>query len=109
MINNYVETATFPTEIVEALKPLKLIHKTNTYVKTGLAYLELAKVDAGLATFYLLMYYWFKFSSSLVPHSIDTFGSDFQKEKYLTKIKDMDILGGWALTEKEFGSDASSI
>lgn len=56
VINNYVETATFPTEVVEALKPLKLIHKTNTYVKTGLAYLELAKVDAGLATFYLLMY-----------------------------------------------------
>ena len=44
-----------------------------------------------------------------MPHSIDTFGSDFQKEKYLTKIKDMEILGGWALTEKEFGSDASSI
>lgn len=56
-INDYVETATFPTEIVEALKPLKLIHKTDTYVKTGLAYLELAKVDAGLATFYLLWYY----------------------------------------------------
>lgn len=45
-INKYVEAAEFPTEIVEALKPLKLIHKTNTYVKTGLAYLELAKVNA---------------------------------------------------------------
>ncbi|CAD8071213.1 unnamed protein product [Paramecium sonneborni] len=101
-INKYVEAAEFPTEIVEALKPLKLIHKTNTYVKTGLAYLELAKVDAGLSTFYLLI-------SSLVPHSIETFGSEEQKKKYLTRIKDMDILGGWALTEKEYGSDASSI
>jgi acyl-CoA oxidase len=32
-----------------------------------------------------------------------------QKKKYLPKIINLEILGGWGLTEDKIGSDASNI
>lgn len=63
---------------------------------------ELARGDCGVCT--LLIVQW-----GLVCSTIQMLGSEEQKQKYLPKLKNLDMLGGWGLTEQNFGSDASSI
>lgn len=63
-INEYVETASFPYPIVEAAKKYKLVEHLldppygvgACYLKTGIIYMELGRVDAGLATFFAVQY-----------------------------------------------------
>jgi len=40
---------------------------------------------------------------------IDKFGNEAQKEKYLPKLSTGEFIGGFALTEPDFGSDAKNI
>ena len=64
--------------------------------------LELGRIDASLATFFLVQ-------AALFMNTIDEFGSDEQKRELLPKISNMDLIGGWGLTEKDIGSDASNL
>lgn len=41
--------------------------------------------------------------------TIDHLGNDHQREKYLPRLRDLHLTGGWGLTEDKYGSDASSI
>lgn len=46
---------------------------------------------------------------NMVAWMIDTFGSTTQKEKYITPLASMDLLGSYCLTEPNSGSDSSSL
>jgi len=63
---------------------------------------ELARVDGGLATF-------MQVSWSLLAVTVEMFASEEQKQKWLPRIRDFDLIGGWGLTEPKYGSDASGL
>lgn len=47
--------------------------------------------------------------TGLLGHTIELLGSEQQKAKYLPKIINLQLVGGWGLTEDKIGSDASNI
>ena len=96
----HVEKATFAYNVVEKLKPLGILkhffkkpYGAGTSCLTqGIISLELARVDASLATFFIVQ-------AGLLGYTVETLGSEEQKQKYLPKIINLDLIGGWALTE----------
>lgn len=62
---------------------------------------ELSKVDASAAVIVSV-------NNSLVCYGIEAFGTDLQKEKYLTKLATGNFIGAFCLSEPEAGSDATS-
>ncbi|PQB05000.1 acyl-CoA dehydrogenase [Aureitalea marina] len=71
---------------------------TLSYV---LAMEELSKVDASSSVIVSV-------NNSLVCWGIETYGSEEQKQKYLTKLATGESLGAFCLSEPEAGSDATS-
>lgn len=65
-----------------------------------LAQEEFCKVDASVGII-------FSVHNSLVNWIIETFGNDFQKEKYLKALAEGKLLGAYCLSEPEAGSDAT--
>lgn len=66
-----------------------------------LAIEEIAKVDASAAVIMSV-------NNSLVCAGIEKFASEEQKQKYLVPLAQGDVLGAFALSEPEAGSDATS-
>ncbi len=62
---------------------------------------ELSKIDASASVIVSV-------NNSLVCWGLDTFGSEAQKEKYLTKLTTGESIGAFCLSEPEAGSDATS-
>ena len=71
---------------------------TVSYV---LAMEEFSKVDASTSVIVSV-------NNSLVCWGIETYGNDFQKEKYLTLLATGEEIGAFCLSEPEAGSDATS-
>ncbi len=71
---------------------------TLSYV---LALEEIAKIDASCAVIMSV-------NNSLVCWGLEEFGTELQKEKYLTSLARGDYLGAFCLSEPEAGSDASN-
>ncbi len=71
---------------------------TVSYV---LAMEELSKVDASSSVIMSV-------NNSLVCWGLETFGTEEQKEKYLTRLATGEIIGAFCLSEPEAGSDATS-
>lgn len=71
---------------------------TLSYV---LAMEELSKVDASTSVIVSV-------NNSLVCWGLEHFGTEEQKEKYLTKLSTGEIIGAFCLSEPEAGSDATS-
>jgi alkylation response protein AidB-like acyl-CoA dehydrogenase len=71
---------------------------TVSYV---LAMEELSKVDASASVIMSV-------NNSLVCWGLETFGTEEQKEKYLTRLATGEIIGAFCLSEPEAGSDATS-
>lgn len=71
---------------------------TMSYV---LAMEELSKIDASTSVVVSV-------NNSLVCWGLDTFGTEAQKEKYLTRLASGEIIGAFCLSEPEAGSDATS-
>lgn len=71
---------------------------TISYV---LAMEEISKVDASASVVMSV-------NNSLVCWGIDTYGSEQQKQKYLSKLTTGEALGAFCLSEPEAGSDATS-
>lgn len=100
----------FPTEEVKQLGELGFLGMmvdpkyggggmdTVSYV---LAMEEISKVDASCSVIMSV-------NNSLVCWGIETFGTEAQKEKYLTKLATGEIIGAFCLSEPEAGSDATS-
>ena len=71
---------------------------TVSYV---LAMEEISKVDASASVAMSV-------NNSLVCWGLETYGTEEQKEKYLTRLASGEILGAFCLSEPEAGSDATS-
>ncbi|MEO9892854.1 acyl-CoA dehydrogenase [Aurantibacter sp.] len=62
---------------------------------------ELSKIDASASVIVSV-------NNSLVCWGLETYGSEAQKEKYLTRLATGEIIGAFCLSEPEAGSDATS-
>ncbi len=100
----------FPTEEIKKLGELGFLGMmvdpkyggsgldTLSYV---LAMEELSKIDASASVIVSV-------NNSLVCWGLENFGTEEQKEKYLTKLSTGEIIGAFCLSEPEAGSDATS-
>mgnify|MGYP006180350577 CR=1 FL=1 len=71
---------------------------TISYV---LAMEEISKVDASASVVMSV-------NNSLVCWGIEKYGTEAQKQKYLTRLATGEVLGAFCLSEPEAGSDATS-
>ncbi|WP_054851734.1 acyl-CoA dehydrogenase [Olleya sp. ITB9] len=62
---------------------------------------ELSKIDASASVMVSV-------NNSLVCYGLEAFGSEEQKQKYLTKLASGESIGAFCLSEPEAGSDATS-
>ena len=104
------ETQSFPHEQIKKMGELGFLGMmvspeyggggmdTISYV---LAMEEISKVDASASVVMSV-------NNSLVCWGIEKFGSEEQKQKYLTKLATGEIIGAFCLSEPEAGSDATS-
>lgn len=100
----------FDREIYNELGSLGLLGPTINgygcagvnYVSYGLIAKELEKVDSGYRSA-------FSVQSSLVMAAINDFGSENQKELYLTSLAEGKKIGCFGLTEPDAGSDPGSM
>ncbi len=100
----------FPTEQIKKLGELGFLGMmvdpkyggagldTISYV---LAMEEISKVDASVSVVMSV-------NNSLVCWGIESFGSEEQKQKYLTPLAKGEVIGAFCLSEPEAGSDATS-
>ncbi|KAL4189725.1 hypothetical protein AMTRI_Chr08g166800 [Amborella trichopoda] len=104
------EKAEFPFHLVPKLAALRIAGGTIkgygcpglSITASALAIAEVARVDASCSTFILV-------HSSLAMLTIALCGSEDQKHKYLPSLARFDTIACWALTEPDYGSDASSL
>jgi alkylation response protein AidB-like acyl-CoA dehydrogenase len=104
------EKAKFPAHHVKAMGELGFMGMmvdpkyggagldTISYV---LAMEEISKVDASCSVIMSV-------NNSLVCWGLETFGTEEQKQKYLTRLATGEIIGAFLLSEPEAGSDATS-
>lgn len=110
IMSKYWEKAEFPFGIIPKLGALKIAGGTIkgygcpglSITASAVATAELARVDASCSTFILV-------HSSLAMLTISLCGSEMQKQKYLPSLARLDSVACWALTEPDYGSDASSL
>lgn len=105
VIADYWERAAFPHELVPSFA--QMIQATwgqRPYaidslgpVLSGMACMEMARVDASIYTFFGVQW-------GLAMGSIGMFGSDAQREAWLPKMGRFEVLGSWSLTEPDVGS-----
>lgn len=62
---------------------------------------EFSKIDASASVVVSV-------NNSLVCYGLETYGSEEQKQKYLTRLASGEIIGAFCLSEPEAGSDATS-
>ena len=104
------EAQKFPTDEVQKMGELGFLGMMvdPKYGGSGLDTLsyvlvmeELSKVDASSSVIVSV-------NNSLVCWGLETFGTEAQKEKYLTRLTTGEIIGAFCLSEPEAGSDATS-
>lgn len=100
----------FPTEQVKKMGELGFMgmmvsEKYNGSGLDTLSYVlvmeELSKIDASSSVIVSV-------NNSLVCWGLETFGTEEQKQKYLTRLATGEIIGAFCLSEPEAGSDATS-
>jgi glutaryl-CoA dehydrogenase len=110
VINGYWERAEFPWELVPKIAGLRVAGGTiqghgcpgMSAVAAGLVSQEWARADGSIGTFYGV-------HSNLAMQSIDMLGSEEQKERWLPPMARIELVGAFALTEPEHGSDAVAL
>ncbi|KAM7463947.1 hypothetical protein LguiA_032068 [Lonicera macranthoides] len=110
IMTKYWEKAEFPFEVVPKLGALRVAGGTikgygcpgHSVTASAIAIAELARVDASCSTFVLV-------HSSLGMLTIGLCGSESQKQKHLPSLAKLDTIACWALTEPDYGSDASGL
>jgi alkylation response protein AidB-like acyl-CoA dehydrogenase len=102
------ETSRFPSEIVPQLAAMGFLGVIfpERYGGAGMGYLEyaiiieeLSRVDGSIGIIVAA-------HNSLCTNHIYKFGTEVQREKYVTPLAQGEKLGCWSLTEPEAGSDA---
>jgi alkylation response protein AidB-like acyl-CoA dehydrogenase len=103
-------TQTFPKELVRKMGQLGFmgIMVDPKYGGSGMdtiSYVlvmeELSKIDASASVMVSV-------NNSLVCYGLETYGTEAQKQKYLTKLATGEQIGAFCLSEPEAGSDATS-
>jgi alkylation response protein AidB-like acyl-CoA dehydrogenase len=104
------EEARFPTEQVRRMGELGFLGMmvSPEYGGSGLdtvsyvlAMEEISKVDASCSVIMSV-------NNSLVCYGLDKYGTEDQKQRYLTRLASGEIIGAFCLSEPEAGSDATS-
>ena len=107
-INCYWLKGEFPYEIIPRLASLNICGVTYEgygcphlpFVMEGVLTMEIARVDASIATF-------FGVQSGLAMGSIYLLGSETQKQEWLPRMQRFEAIGAFGLTEPEVGSGAA--
>ncbi len=110
IIQECFEEHRFPLDLVPELANLGLFGITIkgygcaglNSMCSGLIAQELERGDSGLRSFVSVQ-------GSLVMHSIHTFGSDEQKDKWLPRLARAEAIGCFGLTESQGGSDPGNM
>jgi glutaryl-CoA dehydrogenase len=108
IITEHWTKATFPFQIIPALRTLKTAGLSyhgygcegRGHLVSGMLAMELARVDPSIATFHGV-------HAGLAMGSIYLCGSEEQKQRWLPPMAAWDALGAFALTEPEVGSGAA--
>lgn len=104
------ETQTFPKEQIRKMGELgfmgmmvdpKYMGGGMDSVSYVLAMEEISKIDASCSVAMSV-------NNSLVCWGLEKFGTEEQKQKYLTKLASGEVIGAFCLSEPEAGSDATS-
>jgi glutaryl-CoA dehydrogenase len=106
--NGCWDRAEFPTQIIKPLAELGVYSYgweatkpfMNSAVFRGFVALELARVDASVATFVGVQ-------NGLAAGTIEVTGSPEQRAEWIPRLASGDIVGAWALTEPLSGSDSA--
>lgn len=109
-INPYWEKAEFPRDLAMRLLELPIMGGPLAthgcagldFIEIGLVVYELAKGDGSIGTFYGV-------HSGLAMGSIGTFGSEEQKDRWLSAMARLEKIGAFGLTEPQVGSNAVGI
>lgn len=110
IINDYWERAEFPFHVLPALANLGVVGLSAkgygcpglSRLQTGLVAMELARGDGSLNTLNAVQ-------SGLAMGSIYLLGSEEQKQRWLPKMAQLEMLGAFALTEPDHGSDSVAL
>jgi len=108
IINRYWIRAEFPYELIPKMAALDIAGVSykgfgcpgKSTVLDGILALEMARIDASMATF-------FGVHSGLAMGSIYLCGSDEQKQQWLPPMRRLEKIGAFGLTEPEVGSGAA--
>lgn len=108
IVNHYWLRDEFPFELIPKFQKLNLTGVTYQgygcpglpFLMEGVLAMEMARVDASIATF-------FGVQSGLSMGSIYLCGSEAQKEKWLPPMQKLEKIGAFGLTEPEVGSGAA--
>ncbi len=105
LVNDYWLRAEFPFEIIKKVAALNICGVTyngygcpnRSFMMEGIIAMEMARVDASIATF-------FGVQSGLAMGSIYLLGSEAQKQEWLPQMQQLKKIGAFGLTEPEVGS-----
>jgi glutaryl-CoA dehydrogenase len=108
IVNRYWLKGEFPHEIIPRLAALNICGVTYEgygcphlpFLMEGILAMEMARVDASIATF-------FGVQSGLAMGSIYLLGSEEQKQEWLPRLQSFNAIGAFGLTEPEVGSGAA--
>lgn len=107
-LTTLIETQSFDLEIARKIVKefpdilIGLASKETSIYKWAAILMELGRCDVNLSSFFAIQ-------SELCIKTLFYLGSEEQKQKYLSKLISLEIIGCWGLTEPNFGSDASSL
>lgn len=110
VINDYWQRAEIPFDLIPEIVERDLLtdgldvpgHETLSHLGSGLTLMEIARIDGSVATILAVQ-------AGLAMRSIDMCGSQEQKDKYLPKMATGELLGAFALTEPDHGSDSIAL
>jgi glutaryl-CoA dehydrogenase len=108
IVNRYWLKGEFPHEIIPRLASLNICGVTYEgygcphlpFLMEGILAMEMARVDASIATF-------FGVQSGLAMGSIYLLGSEEQRQEWLPRLQSFQAIGAFGLTEPEVGSGAA--
>ncbi|MFF2370076.1 acyl-CoA dehydrogenase family protein [Agromyces sp. NPDC058110] len=108
IINGYWDRAEFPMQVVKPLADLGVLSFAwdetapfeNSAVFRGFVAMELARVDASVATFVGVQ-------NGLATGSISVCGSKEQRDEWIPKLASGEVIGAFGLTEPLSGSDSA--
>ncbi len=110
IIAKHYENGTFPSELMREFGKMGLLGcNLHGYgcpgmgdVAYGLAMQELERCDSGIRSFCSVQ-------GSLAMYPIHTYGSEAQKQKFLPKMAQGELIGCFGLTEPDFGSNPTGM